>query len=211
MHMLDNQIRDRRRPGWRHGRLILAAVLSLWLSGPLTAPVLAAGKAGIVDSRELIRFYQELMMGPALDPTTPLGPGPEERKRAEAALDEARQAYANARAHGSPEERAAAQRALQDKAAALQTLYRKTMEDFRDVVKFRSPEILFGTLRDRVQAFGREEGYDIIMNQQTGNPMFQREGFSGAPEHLIDITQELIDWIRRREEAARPDHATRRP
>ena len=205
---LDDKIRDRRLPVWLRGRFVLVGVLSL-LSGLLTTPALAAEKAGIVDSGELIRFYEELKVAPALDPTTQLGPEMEEQRRAEAALDGAKRAYANARANGSQEEKAAAQRTLQEKAAALQTLYGKTAEDLRDIVKYRSSEILFAALRDRIQAFGLEQEYDIIINQQTGKPMFRREGFSGAPEKPVDITQELIEWIRQREAAARPGQVTR--
>ncbi|PWB82226.1 MAG: hypothetical protein C3F08_00150 [Candidatus Methylomirabilota bacterium] len=205
---VDDQIRHRRQSGWRRGRLVLAAVLSVWLSGSVTASALAAEKAGIVDSAALIRFYEELKVKPAVDPATQLGPGPEERKRAEAALDDARRAYAEARAHGSPEDKAAAQKRLQERVAALQTLYGKTAEDLRDVVKYRSPDILFAALRERIQTFGQEQGYDIIINRQTGKRMFQREGFSGAdPAQPADITQELIGWIRQREEAAQPGQA----
>ena len=62
-----------------------------------------AGRTGVVDSGELIRFYGQLMTGPALDPKTPLGAGQEERGRAEAELDAAKRAYARARMDGNQE------------------------------------------------------------------------------------------------------------
>lgn len=190
------------------GRRAVVILFSL-LAGLPVMSAFGAGRTGIVDSGELIRFYEQLMVGPALDPKTPLGPGQEERGRAEKELDAAKRAYARARVEGNQEALAAARDVLRRKTEALQVLYGKTTQDLRDVVKYRSPDILIGALRSRIQEFGQAQGFDIISNQQTGKPMFLREGFSGSPDNPSDVTGELIEWIRQQEEAARSGRTTR--
>lgn len=190
------------------GRMAAAILVSL-LAGLPVMPAFGAGKSGIVDSGELIRFYEQLMTGPALDPKTPLGPGQEERGLAEEELDAAKRAYARARKDGNQEALAAARDVLRQKTEALQVLYGKATQDLRDVVKYRSPDILIGALRSRIQEYGQAQGFDIISNQQTGKPMFSREGFSGSPENPIDVTGEMIEWIRQQEEADRSGRTTR--
>jgi len=189
------------------GRIAAVILVSL-LTGLPAMSAFGAGKYGIVDSGELIKFYEQLMAGPALDPKTPLGPGQAERGLAEAELDAAKRAYARARVKGDPETLAAARDVLRQKTDALQVLYGKATQDLRDVVKYRSPDILIGALRSRIQEFGQAQGFDIISNQQTGKPMFSREGFSGSPENPIDVTGEMIEWIRQQEEAARSGRTT---
>jgi hypothetical protein len=188
---------------------VAAVILFSLLAGLPVMPAFGAGRTGIVDSGELLRFYEQLMAGPAFDPKTPLGPGQEERGRAEAELDAAKRAYARARTDGNQEAMAAAREVLREKTEALQILYGKTTQDLKDVVKYRSGEILAGALRSRIQEFGLAQGFDIINNQQTGKPMFSREGFSGSPDNPSDVTGELIEWIRQQEEAARSGRATR--
>lgn len=190
------------------GRMAAVILFSL-LAGLPVMPAFGAGRTGIVDSGELIRFYEQLMAGPAFDPKTPLGPSQEERGRAEAELDAAKRAYARARVDGNQEALAAAREVLREKTEALQVLYGKVTRDLRDVVKYRSRDILVGALRSRIQEFGLAQGFDIISNQQTGQPMFSREGFSGSPENPSDVTGELIEWIRQQEEAARSGRTTR--
>ncbi len=190
------------------GRIAAVILVSL-LAGLPAISAFGEGKAGTVDSGELIKFYEQLMAGPAFDPKTPLGPGQEERGRAEAELDAAKRAYARARTDGNQEALAVARDVLRQKTEALQTLYGKTTQDLRDVAKYRSREILIGALRSRIQEFGQAQGFDIINNQQTGKPMFLREGFSGASDNPVDVTAEMIEWIRQQEEAARSGRATR--
>ena len=189
------------------GRLTAAILFSLLVGLPAMS-AFGEGKAGTVDSGALIKFYEQLMAGPALDPKTPLGPGQAERGLAEAELDTAKRAYARARVKGDPETLAAARDVLRQKTDALQVLYGKATQDLRDVVKYRSPDILIGALRSRIQEFGQAQGFDIISNQQTGKPMFSREGFSGSAENPIDVTGEMIEWIRQQEAASQSGRTT---
>jgi len=183
-------------------------VALLILLRPVSLVALVADKAGVVDSGELVRSFYELMVGQARDRTTALGPAPEEAKRAEAALDEAKRIYARARGGANPEAMAAAREVVQEKAAALQALYGETTQDLKEVFKWRSRDVAFEELRSRIEEFGREQGFDILVERQTGKPMFRREGFSGSPSDPPDVTAELIEWIRRKEDAARSSHGT---
>jgi hypothetical protein len=189
-------------------RRIAAVILVSLFVGLPAISAFGEGKSGIVDSAELIKFYEQLMAGPAFDPKTPLGPGQAERGPAEAELDAAKRAYARARVKGNPEALAAARDVLRQKTDALQVLYGKTTQDLRDVAKYRSPDILMEALRSRIQAYGQAQGFDIITNQQTGKPMFLREGFSGSPDNLIDVTGEMIEWIRQQEAASQSGRTT---
>lgn len=189
------------------GRMAAVLLFSLLVGLPAMS-AFGAGKSGIVDSAELIKFYEQLMAGPAFDPKTPLGPGRDERGRAEEELDAAKRAYAKARVKGNPEALAAARDVLRQKTDALQVLYGKTTQDLRDVARYRSPDILIEALRSRIQEYGQAQGFDVITNQQTGKPMFLREGFSGSPDNPIDVTGEMIEWIRQQEAASQSGRTT---
>ncbi|KAB2958736.1 MAG: hypothetical protein F9K13_12540, partial [Candidatus Methylomirabilis oxygeniifera] len=60
------------------GRMAAVLLFSLLVGLPAIL-AFGEGKSGIVDSAELIKFYEQLMASPAFDPKTPLGPGREER------------------------------------------------------------------------------------------------------------------------------------
>lgn len=181
---------------------LLATIVLLVITWIL--PAGAADKVAVVDSRAVVDAYHDLMAGPWLDPKTPIGPDPQEVRKVERELQRLKAQYGRERAGLSPEAKAAYEKALLEKTAALQVLYAKNTRDIVDLVKWRSPEVLISHLLSRIEEYGREQGFALILNQQSGGALFRKEGWSGPSSDSIDVTQPLIEWIRRKEESARP-------
>lgn len=171
-------------------------------------PVGGADKVAVVDTRVVVEAYYAIMAGPGLDPKTPVGPDPQEVRKVEKELDGLKAQYARERASLSPEAKGAFEKGLLEKTAALQALYAKKTRDMVDVVKWRSPDVLITRLKAQIQEYGREQGFALILEKQTGGALFQREGWSGPSSDPIDVTQPLIEWLRRKEESARPPKPT---
>ena len=167
-------------------------------------PAGGADKVAVVDTRTVVDAYYNVMAGPGLDPKTPIGPDSQEVRKVENELQGLKAEYARQRAGLSPEAKATYEKALLEKSAALQALYAKNMRDMADLVKWRSPDVLIPHLMSRIEEYGREQGFALIVEQQTGGALYHREGWSGPPPDPIDVTQPLIEWLRRKEESARP-------
>lgn len=181
-----------------------AFLLVVWV-----LPAAGADKVAAIDSRAVVDAYYDLMAGPGLDPKTPIGPDPQEVRKAERELQRLKAQYARERTGLSPEAKAAYEKELLEKTAALQALYAKNTRDMVDLVKWRSPEVLISHLLSRIEEYGREQGFALILNRQTGGALFRREGWSGPSSDSIDVTQPLIEWLRKKEEAARPPRPAR--
>ncbi len=177
----------------------LVILLVLWL-----LPAAAAVEVAVVDTRTVVDAYYKIMNEPGLDPNTPIGPAPQELRKVEDELQRLKAQYARERAGLSPEAKAAYEKALLEKTAALQALYAKNWRDVVDVVKWRSPDILIPHLMDRIKEYALEQGFALVLNEQTGGALFRRDGWSGSSSDPIEVTQLLIDWLRRKEESARP-------
>ena len=188
--------------------LFCGAVLLLLIR---VLPAHGADTVAVVDARELSEAYYNIMNGPGLDPKTPVGHEPEVVLKAERELQRLKAEYASARATGlSPEARAAYEKKLVEKNGALQALYGKSWRDTVELVKWRSRDLLVIRLLGRIEQYAQEQGIALILNQENGNEMFRREGWSGASLNPFDITQPLIQWLRQKEESERPPGPARR-
>lgn len=200
---------DRPRPQRPRALALFCGTVLLLLLRVL--PAHGADTVAAVDARALSDAYYTIMNGPGLDPKTPIGHEPDEVLTAERELQRLKAEYASARAAGlSPEAKAAYEKKLLEKNAALQALYGKSWRDTVELVKWRSRELLVARLFNRIEQYAQEQGIALILNQENGNEMFRREGWSGASSDPIDITRPLIEWLRQKEESQRRPGPARR-
>ncbi len=192
-------------PRWARGA---SAVLLTPILLVMAVSIIGAGGAdtvAAVDPRKVVDAYYAIMNAPGFDPKTPIGPDPREVQKVERELQRLKEGYARQRAAGlGPEAKAAYEKQLLEKSAELQTLYSKNWKDVVDVVKWRSPEVLGLALFRRIAEYGQEKGLAVILNKETGGEMYRREGWAGSTSDPIDITQDLIEWLGQKEQAARP-------
>ncbi len=197
--------RFRSAVGWR-----VALFGCAWLLFTVSSPAAAAEDlVGAVNFQEVIEVYDSIMNAPGSDPNTQVGPDPEEVRKLERELRKLKADYARERPGLSPEAKAAHEKRLTEKSAELQRLHSKTLKDVYDMARWRSPEILGARLGERIREYGEEHRYAVILDKERGDLLFQREGWSGPSSDPVEITGPLIEWLRHKEESARPARSPR--
>lgn len=197
------------RKRWTVAPLFVAA-LQLVFAALAPPRATADGAVGVIDVVEAAKTHLAFLVGPDKLDLAPTESDKAAIDAQEKKVKALRQRLASERTTMSQADREALQQAIQKETAALQTRYASnTKEKFFDRLRWRSPDIFYPHLSDRLQEYGRESGLTLILNKGDDRQIYHDPGRSGdVTGERIDLTGSFIEWLRRKDGSLAEGSAT---
>jgi hypothetical protein len=179
-----------------------AGILIFMIIVAASAPGIAADPVGVIDLQKVAKAHFFFLNGAEeSDPRVPPpGPDPKAVEAQQARLKALRERLARERLTLSQEEKESLQREIREGTVALQQLYSKTSKDTYDRLRWRSPEIFFPHLKERIHEYGRERGLAMIVDRAKGTLLYlPPDGRRDDSGERVDLTESLTEWLRNKD------------
>jgi hypothetical protein len=176
------------------------AVSVVLFAGVGMPPNAAAEQVGVINLPEVVKVHWAFLIAPGLDPHAPAGPDPNVVEAHQKRLRSLRERLGRERSRMDPEQKKSLEQEILAETETLQTLWAKVTRDVADKVRWRSRDVFFPHLAERIGEFAHERGLALIIDQVEGRPVYRDPALAGEISgERVELTESLIEWLRQKD------------